>query len=135
MTSPNDPEANKALIERIYRDGYNGGDQSVYRECYTDDFVHHSKVTHDVSPGAEGELESMHNFRSAIPDVRFTILGHVAEGDLVATRLRISGTQVKDFGTVGVGDGRFDRHVLALFRITGGKVAEEWLFIDAADGP
>jgi predicted ester cyclase len=67
--------------------------------------------------------------------VRFTILGHVAEGDLVATRLQITGRQVQDFGTVGVGDGRFDRHVLALFRIEDGKVAEEWLFIDAADGP
>ncbi len=130
-----DPEASKALIERIYRDGYNGGDPSVYSECYTDDFVHHSKVTHDVSPGAEGELESMQRFRQAIPDVRFTILGHVAEGDWISTRLHITGTQVEDFGTVGTGDGRFDRHVVALFRIEDGKVAEEWLFIDAADGP
>jgi predicted ester cyclase len=134
MTSPGDPEASKALIERIYRDGYNGGDESVYRDCYTDGFVHHSKVTHDVSPGAQGELESMHNFRRAIPDVRFTILEQIAEGDRVATRLHISGTQVEDFGTVGVGDGRFDRHVMALFRIEDGKVAEEWFFLDAADG-
>lgn len=135
MATSGDPAAAKALIERIYRDGYNGGDETVYRECYTDEFVHHSKVTHDVSPGAQGELESMHRFRAAIPDVRFEILDHVAEGDLIATRLRISGTQVKDFGTVGVGDGHFDRHVMALFRIADGKVAEEWLFIDAANGP
>ncbi len=134
MTSSGDPGASKALIERIYRDGYNGGDPTVYQDCYTDDFVHHSKVTHDVSPGAQGELESMQRFRAAIPDVRFEILGHIAEDDWIATRLRICGTQVKDFGSVNKGDGRFDRHVVALFRIAGGRVAEEWMFTDAADG-
>ena len=135
MTSGSDPNASKALIERIYREGFNGGDPAVFRDCYTDDFVHHSKVTFDVPPGPEGEVLSMRRFREAIPDVSFTILGHVAEDDWVATRLRIAGTQVQDFGTVSKGDGGFDRHVVALFRVADGRVAEEWLFIDAADAP
>ncbi len=133
MVSTTHPDTAKALIERIYRDGFNGGDASVFRDCYTDDFVHHSKVIHDVAAGGEGELESMRRFRQAIPDVRFTILGQIAEGDSIATRLRISGTQVDDFGSVRNQEGRFDRHVVALFRIREGRVAEEWLFTDAAD--
>ncbi len=135
MSSTTGLEASKALIERIYRDGFNGGDAAVFRDCYAPDFVHHSKAIHDVPPGGQGEYESMQRFRQAIPDVRFTVLEHIADGDRVATRLHITGTQLQDFGTVRKDDGRFDRHVIALFRIADGRVAEEWLFTDAADAP
>ncbi len=136
MMSISDPNTSKALIERIYRDGYNGGDPAVFRDCYAPDFIHHSKVIHDVSPGGQGEFESRQRFRQAIPDVHFAVLGHVAEADWCATRIRITGTQVQDYGTVHKDDSdRFDRHVLALFRVADGRVAEEWLFTDAVDGP
>ena len=124
--------ANKALIERIYHRGYNDGDVSVFQECYGDDFVHHSKVVHDVSPGGQGEAESMRRFREAIPDVRFTVLHLLAEGDWVAARLLIAGTPVGDYGSLELAGGRFEQHALALFRVAGGRVAEEWMFADAA---
>src|SRR5690242_13625350 len=90
-------DENRALVERVYREGYNGGDVRVYDECYTDDFLHHSKTLHDVTPGAGGERESMQRFRTAIPDVRFEIVELIAEGDRVAARLRITGTPVAPF--------------------------------------
>jgi predicted ester cyclase len=104
-------EANKAIVRRIYEEGYNAGDLSIYDELYQPNFVHHSKTIHDIEPGAAGEAESMIRFRQAIPDVQFTILDQIAERDLVATRLRINETMV-------------------LFRIEDGRVAEEWLFLN-----
>jgi predicted ester cyclase len=122
--------ANKALIRRIYDEGYNGGDPAVFEDCYTAGFMHHSKVIHDLPSGGPGELASMRRFRAAIPDVQFAILQQMAEDDWVSTRLSIRGTPVADFGTVRA-DGRlFDVHALALFRIEGDRVAEEWLFVD-----
>lgn len=123
---------NKALIERIYHRGYNDGDVSVFEDCYSDDFVHHSKVIHDVAPGGQGEAESMRRFREAIPDVRFTVLHLLAEGDWIAARLFIAGTPVNDYGSLRLVGGRFEQHALALFRVTEGRVAEEWMFTDAA---
>jgi steroid delta-isomerase-like uncharacterized protein len=122
--------ANRALIERIYRDGYNGGDVGVYDECYSDDFVHHSKTIHDIAAGGAGERESMLRFRAAIPDAHFEILDLVAEGDRVAARLRIRGTPRGDFGDISADGKPIDIHGLALFRVRDGRIAEEWFFVD-----
>jgi predicted ester cyclase len=70
-----------------------------------------------------------------MPDATFTILEQIAEGDRVATRLRISGNPVAAYGrelTPGV---PFDVHALAWFRVEDGRAAEEWLFVDGGRGP
>jgi predicted ester cyclase len=123
-------DRNKAIVERIYRDGYNGGDESVYAELYRPDFFHHSKVLHDVGQGGEAERLSMLRFRAAMPDARFEVEQLVAEGDMVAARLHITGTPRSAFGNVS-GEGPFDRHCLALFRVDAdGRVAEERFYVD-----
>jgi predicted ester cyclase len=127
--------ANKAVVRRIYEDGYDRGDASVFETSYAPGFEHHSKVIHDVSPAGPGEAQSMRRFREAIPDVRFRVLAQIAEGDWVATRLRITGHPVGDYGPVRGTDEVFDVHALALFRVDGGLAAEEWLFVDGAMPP
>jgi predicted ester cyclase len=123
-------EANKAIVRRIYEEGYSRGDVSIYDELYQPNFVHHSKTIHDIEPGASGEAESMIRFRQAIPDVQFTILDQIAERDLVATRLRINGNPTGQFGDVGPEGGVFDVQTMVLFRMEDGRVAEEWLFVN-----
>ena len=122
-------DANAALVRHVYEAAYNGGDGSVFSESYQPDFLHHSKVIHDVDAGAEGERQSMERFRQAIPDVRFTVLETTAQDDRVAARLSISGHPIAAYGTVPAG-GHWSVHALALFRIADGKIAEEWLFVD-----
>ena len=103
----------------------------MYAELYQPDFYHHSKTLHDVGQGGEAERQSMLRFRDSMPDAVFEIVHQVAEGDMVATRLHITGTPRKDFGNVYAADGGFDRHCLALFRISeDGRLAEEWFYID-----
>ena len=125
----------RALVERIYRDGYNGGDVSVYDDCYTDDFVHHSKTIHDVARGAAGERESMLRFRTAIPDAHFEILDLTAEDDRVVARLHITGTPVAAFGDIEPSGTPLTIDAVAWFRIRGGRVAEEWFYVDGGRRP
>jgi predicted ester cyclase len=120
-----------ALLRRIYDEGHNGGDESIYDECYLPGFVHHSKTIHDVAPGAAGEKESMRRFRAAVPDVHFDVVDVLAQGDLAAVRLTITGHPRAAFGSIEAG-GRLDIHAVALFRLESGRVAEEWFFVDAA---
>src|SRR5579862_10042850 len=115
-----DLEANKRVVREIYERGYNNGDVTVYDALYAPGFVHHSKVIFDVPPAGAGERESMRRFRAAMPDVRFTVLDQVAEGDQVATRLRITGHPVAAYGQELRPGVPFDVHALALFRLEGG---------------
>ena len=69
-----------------------------------------------------------------MPDVRITVIDQLAEGDMVATRLHITGTPVADYGTVKASEGKFDVHALALFRLHDGLAAEEWFFVDGGSG-
>jgi predicted ester cyclase len=121
----------KDVVRRIYEDGYNRADESVFAELYHPTFVHHSKSLHDTAPGGEGERESMLRFRAAIPDVNFQIVELLADGDKVVARLRITGRPQQAFADVFRAGDVFDRHAVALFRIQDGQVAEEWFFTDA----
>jgi predicted ester cyclase len=128
-------EANKAVVRRIYEEGYNGGDTTVFETLYAPGFTHHSKVTTEIHEGGLGEAQSMARFRAAIPDVRFRVLSQVAEDDWVATRLRISGHPVGSYGPVDGTEDVFDVHSLVLFRIEAGRAEEEWLFVDGGSHP
>ena len=128
-------EANKAVVRRIYEEGYDHGDVTVFETLYAPGFTHHSKVTTESHAGGLGEAQSMARFRAAIPDVRFRVLSQLAEDDWVATRLRISGHPVSSYGPVVGTEDIFDVHSLVLFRLDGGRVAEEWLFVDGGSEP
>jgi predicted ester cyclase len=123
--------SDKDVVRRIYEDGYNRADESVFAELYHPAFVHHSKSLHDTAAGGEGERESMLRFRAAMPDVHFEILELLADDDKVVARLRITGTPAQAFADVFRAGDAFDRHAIALFRMQDGQVAEEWFFTDA----
>ena len=126
-----DLEANKTVIRRIYEEGFNQGDASVFDTLYAKDFRHHSKTIHDVSSGAEGERESMLRFREAIPDARFQIDDALAEGDQVVVRLTVTGTPVKEFPPIQPGK-PIEFRAVAVFRLEGGRVTDEWFYRDAS---
>jgi predicted ester cyclase len=124
----------RAVVRRIYEEGFDRGVEAVFDECYAPGFVHHSKVIFDVPPGGEGEKQSMRRFRDAIPGVRFEVLDMVGDERQVVVRLHIHGHAEEAYGTVPAGP--YDVHAVAWFRIAwtdrGTQVAEEWLFVDAA---
>ncbi len=124
-------DTNKAIIRRIYEQGFNEGDTSVFDELYASDFRHHNKTIHDVSSGGAGEKESMLRFREAIPDVRFRIDQSIAEADRVVVLLTITGTPVKEFPPIQPGEA-MEFRAAAIFRLADGKLAEEWFYREPA---
>ena len=120
-------EENAAIVRRIYEQGFNQGDESVYETLYAPDFRHHDKTIHDVSRGGEGEKESMLRFRAAIPDVRFEILDCLTGGDKVMVHLRVTGTARTAFPPIAAGEA-INFRAAALFRLADGLVAEEWFY-------
>lgn len=124
-------ERNKRIVRRVYEQGFNAGDGSVFDELYAPDFRHHNKTIHDVSVGGAGEKESMRRFRDAIPDVCFTIDDQIAERDLVSNRLTIRGTPVKFFPPIEANGEPIEIRAVAIFRVQeNGLIAEEWFYRD-----
>jgi predicted ester cyclase len=127
-------DANKDLVRRIYERGYTLGEEAAFRDAYTDDFVHHGKTPDDPAiGGSAGQIASMKRFREAVPDARFTVCDLVAEHDLVAARLAITGTAVAGFGPVTPTGELHEIRAMVLFRFEHDRIAEEWFFTDPID--
>ena len=118
-------ERNKAGFRRTYEELLNGGDLSVAEELVAADFVNH-----EAPPGRDRGPESMRGLaimlRTAFPDLRFEIEELVAEGDVVAGRLTMSGTHEGSLmGMPPTGRSVRQDH-MHFVRFEDGKAVEHW---------
>jgi predicted ester cyclase len=107
------------------RGGAEPGDLSVVDELIAPDFLNH-----EAPPGRDRGPESMRGvatmLRTAFPDLRFTIEELVAEGDIVAGRLTMSGTHEGPLMRMQP-TGRWVRQDHMHFvRFRDGKAVEHW---------
>jgi len=70
-------------------------------------------------------------FRSAFPDVHFSVEDQVVEGDKVVTRWRGSGTHQGNLMGIPPTGNRVSFVGITINRLEDGKVAEEWQIFDA----
>lgn len=112
------PEANKALVQRVFAEGVNGGNVAVIRELYAPDFVDRGMWARQM-PGPGGMPLPIDQFHAEFPDVTVTVEAIVAEDALVATMATWRGTH-PPAGTHLVGQ------TMHLFRIANELIVEEW---------
>ena len=118
-------EENKALFRRTYEVLLNQGKLEVAEELVSADFVNH-----EAPPGRDRGPESMRGLatmlRTAFPDLRFAIEELVAERDMVAGRLTMSGTHEGPLmGTPATGRSVRQEH-MHFVRFRDGKAVEHW---------
>ena len=121
-------EDNKANIRRLVEETINKGDLSVADEIIAPDYVYHFPGM-DFK-GTEGFKQFITIQRTAFPDLHVTIDEMIAEGNMVATRFKISGTMKGEL--MGIPPtGKKMNIVEALFiRFENGKNAEATPTID-----
>ena len=119
-TDATQAERNKAIARRVYEEGLNQGRFDV---PYTPDFVGHGGSR--TFTRAEGLAEAR-GFRTAFPDLAFTVDHAVAEGDLVAVRWTARGTNTGEGNGLPATGRRVQVSGTALFRFEDGAIAEEW---------
>jgi steroid delta-isomerase-like uncharacterized protein len=83
-------EENKSVVRR-WVEAFNEGNIDAVDELLTDSYVRHDPNSPEVR-GPEEEKGLIAMYRSAFPDLHFTLEDMVAEDDRVATRLGISAT-------------------------------------------
>ncbi len=122
-------EENKAVIRRLFEEVYNGHNMDVLDELVAEDVVNHSAVA-EHQRGIEGFKHVMEWGYALSPDARYELLDMIAEGDMVACRVRVGGTmQGEMFGVAPTGKGFSAEHV-HWHRVADGKLVERWAVRD-----
>jgi steroid delta-isomerase-like uncharacterized protein len=118
----------KVLYRRFVEEVINGSKFDVVPELFSPDYV-----DHNAPPGAhQGSVyDSIKGipvfFRSAFPDVHFTIDDMVSEGDWVATRVTGRGTHLnKPFMGIEPTGRRVSWKSMGFFRVADGRIVEHY---------
>ena len=89
-------ERNRATYLRFY-EAISRHDLDAMAECLADGYRYRGPGTGDAGQDRDAFLESERAALQAFPDARVDVLDTVAEGDLVAARLRLSATHRGEF--------------------------------------
>ena len=121
-------EENKAVVRR-WVEAFNEGNLDAVDELLTDSYVRHDPNSPQVR-GPEEEKQLIAMYRSAFPDLHFTLEDMVAEDDRVATRLGISATHKGELLGIPPTENRLSLTAMELYRLREGKIDEQWVNVD-----
>jgi steroid delta-isomerase-like uncharacterized protein len=87
-------EANRAAVYRWVEGGWNNGNLDLVDEMYAPDYTIHDPSMPGFPSGTEAFKGFVTGFRTALPDIHFTIEETIAEGDKVVWRYTVRGTNL-----------------------------------------
>jgi predicted ester cyclase len=120
-------EENKALFQRMIQLQVSGDLNTV------DQVIAPNWVNHDPPflQGYEGFRQMTIGFRSAFSDMRVEIEDILAEGDKVAARFRLRGTNTGSLWGMPPTGKAVDVTATGIFRVVDGRVTGNWVNMDA----
>jgi predicted ester cyclase len=121
-----DTEANKALVTRYFR-AIAEGDLTVLDERVSTDYRDHAPGRRRGRGVFKAAAQTL---RAAFPDMTSTVTHMLAEGDLIAVRNRVTGTQHGPLGELPASGHRVDFTALQLFRVEDDLIVEHWEIFD-----
>jgi steroid delta-isomerase-like uncharacterized protein len=124
-------EVNKSVVRRLFEDVWNKGSMPVADELFAPTYAHHDSSTPDFGRGPESEKKRANLYRTAFPDVRFTIEDLIAEGETVTARWSCRGTHKGDLNGIAATGKQFNITGVSNARFTNGKMVEGWVNWDA----
>ena len=116
----------KQVVLDIF-EALNAGDIQRFRSLITPDYVDHGPAG---DTDADGVLGFFVGFVGAFPDLRMDVRDVIAEGDLAAWRVVMTGTHQGDFNGIPATGRRIEMDVINMGRMRDGKAAEHWAPLD-----
>lgn len=126
-------DANRELGRRILRELWSQGRLEVADELYAPEYVDHvSRGPEDEEVrGPDGIKGAVTLFRSAFPDLEYTVEEVMAERDLVMTRFTARGTHRGPFLGAAPTGREIGYTGTDINRVVDGRVVESWVHYDA----
>jgi steroid delta-isomerase-like uncharacterized protein len=119
------PEENKAVVRRFVAECLNQRNLASFEALIAEDVVNHF-----APPGLpttkEGWRQNFAIFRTAFPDMQWTLDDLIAEGDLVVGRATWRATHIGEFFGIPPTGRRFATTSTHLLRIADGRIVEHW---------
>jgi len=127
--TPMSAEQNKAIVRRWVASGWNTGDLSMVDEFYAADYTLHSPGAPDLR-GTDAFKAYVTMYRTALPDMHFTIEDMLAEDDKVAWRVTARGTHRGELMGIAPTGKSAVIWAFIVSRFDAGKWAEDWVLVD-----
>jgi steroid delta-isomerase-like uncharacterized protein len=119
-------------VRRFIDEYVNQRNDAALDALVADDFVCHvAGVASTASEGRRAWVRRSGVLRTAFPDFRISIQDLFVDGDKVAMRYRNEGTHRGPFGTAAPTNKPVKYTGIVIFRISNGKIAEEWTEYDS----
>jgi steroid delta-isomerase-like uncharacterized protein len=125
-------EHNETIV-RQWMEAWNGGLAGLVRavdDLMADDYVRHDPNAPEVR-GREAQKQLVTMFLTAFDDFHLTIEDLLAEGDKVAGRLTARATHKGELFGIPPTGRQVTVSMLEIYRLAGGKIAEQWFLMDA----
>lgn len=118
--------SHRSLIESFYAANGPMADDATLERVFHPDFVSHTSPP-ETPPGLPTAIDLRDFLSATFSDVEYRLVEVVADGDLVATRTRVSAVHTGDtFGFPGTGR-RFEVDQMHVMRFADdGRVVEHW---------
>ena len=120
---------NKQLVQRFYDEVWQKGNLDFADQVFAEDYVRHDpRGGAPPFPGPRGQKEIARSLRASFPDLRYNVQLVLADGDYVAARWTLSGTNTGPGPGGRPGTGKRVEFVgVNVFRFgPAGKVVEIW---------
>ncbi len=122
--------ASKATARSYFEEVVNRGNMSAADTIFASEVQFHYPL--GVLSGADAVKEYLAAVRTAFPDIHFTVADVVAEGERVAVRWMLAGTQTGAFRGKAPTGQKVSMPGLTLFHVVNGKIQEMWIAFDPA---
>jgi steroid delta-isomerase-like uncharacterized protein len=122
-------EATKTIVKRI-TEAFNEGDMDALDPLIASDFVGHNPLSPEEIQGPEGLKGFFGAFRAAMPDIHHPRWTLIAEGDLAAIHMPITGTFTNELMGIPPNGNRVTIWMANIWRIQDGKAVEWWINMD-----
>lgn len=125
--------ANKRIGRLVLEDMWGKGRLELADRYYGAGYIDHVGKGPESSEvqGADGIKQAVTMFRTAFPDLTYTVEDEIAEGDLVMARFSARGTHLGPFLGVAPTARAIAYSGIDVNRIRDGRIVESWVHYDA----
>jgi predicted ester cyclase len=122
---------NKKIIIRYFDEVINMHDLNRMKEYFSSDYIWHQMNWTDSHSSQDSSHIAMLRFLyMAIPDIHYTIINVIAEGDMIAVNSTVSGTAKSEMFGLPTAQKKVHFKQMFFFRFINNEIKEEWEVVD-----